>query len=112
MNRGRIGLIGVGLVGTALAERFLQAGFEVVGYDPDPQRRAALAALGGQAAVSARQVARQTDVVVFSLPNTEVVEAVLREIGPEFRAGLRIVDTTTGDPERTARLGADLARRE
>jgi 3-hydroxyisobutyrate dehydrogenase-like beta-hydroxyacid dehydrogenase len=106
-----LGLLGLGLLGGALAQRFLMAGFQIVGYDPDPRCCATLAALGGKPAASAREVARQGSRLVFSLPSTPVVEAVLQEIAPELHAGSRIVDTTTGDPERTALLGADLARK-
>ena len=41
-----VGIIGVGLVGLALAERALAAGFPVVGHDVDPARLARLAAVG------------------------------------------------------------------
>jgi 3-hydroxyisobutyrate dehydrogenase-like beta-hydroxyacid dehydrogenase len=111
MHPRKLGLLGIGLLGRALAKRFLGAGFHVLGYDPDPACCRALVALGGQPVASAREVARQRDLLILSLPSTPVVEGVIQEIAPELRAGLRIVDTTTGDPERTALLGADLARK-
>jgi 3-hydroxyisobutyrate dehydrogenase-like beta-hydroxyacid dehydrogenase len=103
------GLIGSGLLGSALAERFLAAGGEVLGFDVDPARRAALAALGGRAIDSAAAVAESCDRIVLSLPNSDVVEAVLREIGPTLRAGQTIVDTTTGGPDQTEAIGRRLA---
>jgi 3-hydroxyisobutyrate dehydrogenase-like beta-hydroxyacid dehydrogenase len=105
-----IGLVGVGLLGTALAERLLGAGFAVLGFDVAPERRAALANLGGRPAASAAEVAHGCSRLVLSLPDTPVVEAVLRGLAPHLRAGMVVVDTTTGDPERTALVGADLAR--
>jgi 3-hydroxyisobutyrate dehydrogenase-like beta-hydroxyacid dehydrogenase len=108
MNPHTIGMVGLGLLGGALAERFLGAGFSVMGFDPDPGRRQALADLGGRPVASARDAARSCGRLVFSLPDTPVVESVLQEIAPELRDGLVILDTTTGDPERTAELGAVL----
>ena len=42
-----IGLVGVGLLGQALASRFVAAGLPVIGWDVHPEARQALAALGG-----------------------------------------------------------------
>ncbi|MBI3880636.1 MAG: NAD(P)-dependent oxidoreductase [Verrucomicrobia bacterium] len=106
-----IGLIGLGLVGGALAERLRRAGFRVVGFDVDVTRRRTLKKLGGHAAESAAEIFAACDRVLLSLPNSNVVESVLREAAPQLRRGLRIIDTTTGEPDATARLGAKLARR-
>ncbi len=38
-DREQIGLIGLGLMGSAMAERFLARGFEVLGFDIDPPLR-------------------------------------------------------------------------
>jgi 3-hydroxyisobutyrate dehydrogenase-like beta-hydroxyacid dehydrogenase len=110
-SRKIIGLVGLGLVGSALAERLHRAGFRVVGFDVDDRRRRALGKLGGQAVQSVTEVFAACPRVLLSLPNSDVVESVLREVVPQLRRGLRIIDTTSGEPEATARLGAKLARR-
>jgi 3-hydroxyisobutyrate dehydrogenase-like beta-hydroxyacid dehydrogenase len=107
-----IGLIGLGLLGTALAERWLQAGYSLLGYDLDSDRRAALEERGGTAAGSAAEVAAAVDVLVLSLPDSQVVAAVVNSIGDALRPDLLVIDTTTGDPEHAASLGAELARRQ
>ncbi len=103
-----IGLVGVGLLGAAIAERLIGAGFEVLGYDVDPARLEALRAMGG---VVAPCLAHVTTVkrVVLSLPTSAIVRDVIEEIGADFAPGTLVVDTTTGDPEETAELGARLA---
>jgi 3-hydroxyisobutyrate dehydrogenase-like beta-hydroxyacid dehydrogenase len=111
MPSDRVGLIGVGLLGTALAERLLSGGFTVLGYDLDVARRAALAQLGGHAVATPAEVIRRCARVLLSLPTTEVVESVIAPLGADLRAGQVVIDTTTGDPERTAALGAALAAR-
>ena len=102
-----VGLIGVGLVGSALAERFVRGGWRLIGYDRRPECMQALTSLGGTAVESARAVAEIVPYIVLCLPDSDAVEEVVREI-EDVSAGRMIVDTTTGDPERTARLGARL----
>ena len=104
-----IGVIGLGLMGGALAGRFRAAGLRVVGYDPRPEALEALSALGGEPRGSVREVFASTSVIVFSLPNSDVVAAVIADAGP--LGGKRIIDATTGDPEATTALGAALAGR-
>src|SRR4051794_30044226 len=104
MNAPSIGMIGLGLLGSALAERFIQAGFAVVGFDIDPACRARLAQLGGRPADSAQAVAAASIRVVLSLPTSDIVETVLDELAP-LPAGMLVVDTTTGAPDTTAALG-------
>jgi 3-hydroxyisobutyrate dehydrogenase-like beta-hydroxyacid dehydrogenase len=102
-----VGLIGVGLVGSALAERFIRARLRLVGYDRRPECMHTLAALGATAFESARAVAEVVRFVVLSLPDSDAVEEVIGEIEPVLR-GRWVVDTTTGDPDRTAILGRRL----
>jgi 3-hydroxyisobutyrate dehydrogenase-like beta-hydroxyacid dehydrogenase len=111
MNPGSIGLVGVGLLGTALAERCLRAGLLVTGYDLCPTRREALTRLGGRAVESAREVLVAGGPLVLSLPTSDVVATVIAELEPSLPSGQLIVDTTTGDPTATALLGDRLARR-
>lgn len=105
-----IGLIGIGLLGTALAERFLRAGFHVCGHDVSPDRRAALVSIGGEAIDAASLVATSTRRIVLILPTSDVVASVVADLLQHLSAGTLIIDTTTGDPERTAALGEELAR--
>lgn len=110
MGPRTVGMIGIGLLGSALAERFVGAGFAVIGWDQDPRRRAGLTELGGRPAASPQEAA-DCERLVLCLPTTEAVECVVAEIGPALHPGLFMVDTTTGDPDRTAALGARLADR-
>ena len=95
-----IGLIGVGLLGSAIAARLSAAGYPVLGYDIVPERR-----LG---AGTAQQVASGCRVIILCLPTSDVVAQVLGEI--ELAAGATVIDCTTGEPETMAALGAKLAR--
>jgi 3-hydroxyisobutyrate dehydrogenase-like beta-hydroxyacid dehydrogenase len=103
-------MIGLGLMGTALAERLLAGGRRVVGYDLRDAARDQLGALGGEPRASVGQVFASARVVLLSLPDSDAVRKVTEEAGPSVR-GVRIIDTTTGDPDATAALGQRLSDR-
>ncbi|MBM3981864.1 MAG: hypothetical protein FJ304_16655 [Planctomycetes bacterium] len=104
----RVGVIGLGLMGSALAERFRAGGFRVVGYDPDAGCRARLAPLGGEPVATVREVFTGARTVVLSLPNSEVVRAVVEGAG-ELVRGATVIDTTTGEPDATEDVARYLA---
>ncbi len=104
-----VGLIGLGLLGSALAQRLREAGYRIVGYDLDPARRTQLAADGCAIVESADDVARSCERVILCLPDSHVVASVVTEIRPQLSPRTLLIDTTTGDPEQTAQLGEQLA---
>jgi 3-hydroxyisobutyrate dehydrogenase-like beta-hydroxyacid dehydrogenase len=106
-----VGLIGLGLVGSALAERFLAAGLSVLGFDLDAARCDEHRARGGRVAASAIEVASGAARIVLSLPDSPAVENVIESVRTARAAGTIIIDTTTGDPAPTAAMGAALAER-
>ena len=103
-----VGVIGLGLMGGALAERFRKARLRVVGFDPRDECRQKLAEIGGEPAASVREVFGAVRTVVMSLPSSDATWAVISEAG-ELVRGLTIIDTTTGDPEATEDVGRHLA---
>jgi len=110
----KIGLVGLGLVGTAMAERLLAEQFEVVGFDIDSTKCEHLEQLGGKALGSPAKVAEQVERVVLSLPDTDVVLQIVEGPGGILEAKTLpryIIDTTTGEPEETAALAQRLAKR-
>jgi 3-hydroxyisobutyrate dehydrogenase-like beta-hydroxyacid dehydrogenase len=110
-----IGLVGLGLVGTAIAERLLAENFNVIGFDIESAKRKHIEKLGAKVVKNPAQVAEQTDLIILSLPNTEVVLKVVE--GPDGileskRLPKYIIDTTTGDPDETAALAQRLKEKE
>jgi 3-hydroxyisobutyrate dehydrogenase-like beta-hydroxyacid dehydrogenase len=111
MQSSPVGVIGLGLLGSAFAQRLISAGHVVVGYDPDPARTYLLGALAGKAATSAREVFKQCPRILLALPdNTAVQEAVYRN-ADSFLPGVLLIDTTSADPEPTVRLGREVRSR-
>lgn len=109
LERLPIGVIGLGLLGTAVAERFLIENPAVVGFDPDAIRCDHLRRLGGSTADQISDVCGACDVIVLSLPNSSVVTSVIQQLASALRAGMTIIDTTTGDPDQMVAIGKSLA---
>jgi 3-hydroxyisobutyrate dehydrogenase-like beta-hydroxyacid dehydrogenase len=105
-------MIGLGLLGSAISERLLAAGYNVLGFDVDDARRTALQSLGGNVVDDGLEVFRQCDAIVLSLPTSGVVAKVLGEATSVLRPQMLIVDTTTGDPKDAEALGVTLGQRE
>jgi 3-hydroxyisobutyrate dehydrogenase-like beta-hydroxyacid dehydrogenase len=95
-------------MGTALAERLLACGYDVVGFDPDPACVDRLRALGGRAAGSATELAAGCRRIFLSLPNSEVVQGVIEQVKVRLRRGQILIDTTTGDPRSAVESGRTL----
>ena len=106
-----VGLIGLGLLGAALAQRLARASHRIVGFDIDPAARERFAADGHAALASATAVASAAERVVLCLPNSDIASTVIDEISRELTPGRILIDTTTADPDTTAALGAKLAAR-
>src|SRR5687768_14842321 len=109
MEERTLGLIGLGLLGSSLCERFLAAGFDVVGYDIDAARCRQQQQRGAQIAASAAAAAASAGRVVLCLPTSDTVAQVVADCDSALRAGQIIIDTTTGEPSSTARLGEQLS---
>lgn len=103
----RVGIIGVGLLGSAVATRLLQRGFEVIGYDTRATQLEALRPQGLRAAASVAEAAADADAVFIILPTLESVEAVVCGTGGLVETAPRrttLIQMSTISPELTRRL--------
>jgi 3-hydroxyisobutyrate dehydrogenase-like beta-hydroxyacid dehydrogenase len=101
-----VGLIGLGNMGTAVAERVLAAGYPLLVYNRTPEKAYALVAGGASVAESPAEVASQVDVVLTSLADDEAFEAVAREVVAAARPGTALVDLSTVSPAASARIAS------
>ncbi len=94
----RVGVIGLGAMGSAMALRLVKAGFDVVGTDVRQACLDELAANGGKPAPSARAVAEVSDIIIISLASEAAFHAVTTgtdSILDAKRSGSIVVDTCT-----------------
>ena len=109
-----IGYIGLGLLGSALAEDLIKAGYTVRGFDIAPERVREHEARGGVPAGSPADAARGATVVMTCLMTADLVREVL--LGPDGAIdaappGLVVIDNSTIHPDASAALAAQLAAR-
>jgi 3-hydroxyisobutyrate dehydrogenase-like beta-hydroxyacid dehydrogenase len=110
---GPLGLIGLGLVGNALARRLIQAGFSVVGRDPDPQACRAAQAVGVDIVDEVGLIAKRCKTIFLSLPDSTAVDQVIwgrSGLSGSCVAGTVLIDTTTAAPEETVHHFRRLSR--
>jgi len=93
-----IGIIGLGIMGGAMAEALLAAGHDVVGYDPAPAAARRLARAGGQSLESSFGVAERASVLITSLPSSAALETTARALSrarPARRARGIVLEMST-----------------
>ncbi|HEY9316009.1 NAD(P)-dependent oxidoreductase [Williamsia sp.] len=105
-SQKRVAFVGLGNMGAQMSIRLLDAGYDVVGFDPADTARAALVAAGGTSAASAPEAVRGADHVILMLPSSRVVEAVLGDdaVLTALTPGAIVVDMSSSEPLSTVEL--------
>jgi len=93
--RPSVGLIGLGNMGSAFAERLLDAGYDLVVHNRTPEKAQPLADRGAAVAGSVAELAGGADVVLSSLADDEALESVAAEVVDAARPGAVLVDAST-----------------
>jgi 2-hydroxy-3-oxopropionate reductase len=102
-----VGLIGVGNVGGRMAKDLAEAGFPLMVFDQSQDALARAEVFGAKSGSSPEDVASQVDIVLLSLPNSDIVDSVVEgENGVlgGLAEGKLLVDMSTSLPKRTLRL--------
>jgi L-threonate 2-dehydrogenase len=90
-----VGMIGLGIMGSAMSGNLIAAGFPVIGYDVAAPALAALAKRGGAAAKSVTEVAARAEILITSLPSPKALHDVARELAAVPRDGCVLAETST-----------------
>src|SRR6266576_1539600 len=75
-DSAKIGFVGLGNMGSRIARRLIDHGYQLLVYDRDPARLTAVAAQGAVVAASIRELASTVDVILSCLTNDQAVERV------------------------------------
>jgi 3-hydroxyisobutyrate dehydrogenase-like beta-hydroxyacid dehydrogenase len=106
-----VGIIGLGLMGTALSERLIDAKLPVIGFDIEAAGCNKLRANGGAVVTSVRELAGRSRTIIIAVYSGEQAEALFGEI--EGGAGTKrpiVVCTTTCAPDEIVRLSQHAAK--
>ena len=109
MNTNSIGLIGVGLLGSALANRLIDSGIRIHGFDSNEKQLESLRQSGGIAYDSPTEVVQNCNVLILSLPSSDVVLSLVEQLRNDFEPSQIVIDTTTGDPQQMVAISQSLA---
>jgi L-threonate 2-dehydrogenase len=90
-----VGIIGLGIMGSAMALNLVERGWTVVGYDTDAGKRAALATAGVAIATGAADVAGKAAWIITSLPSAKALDAVAAEIAASGTPARIVMETST-----------------
>ena len=86
-----VGVVGLGIMGSAMSANLVRSGFTTYGYDPVPAQRKALSRAGGVACRSVAEVTRRAPIVVTSLPNA----SALHDVCCEASGRTIVIETST-----------------
>ena len=107
-----VGVIGLGIMGSAMSANLVKAGFTVFGYDPVVKACSRLKKAGGNPCASATEVARQSRYIVLSLPSEAVLDLVCEELIAANVKGLVVAETSTLPESAKLRAHALLAKHQ
>ena len=72
-----VGIVGVGIMGSAMAKNLIKSGLSVVGFDPGLPARDRLTAMGGIAMNSPKEVAEVASISILSLPSADALDMAI-----------------------------------
>ncbi|WP_255954075.1 2-hydroxy-3-oxopropionate reductase [Streptomyces odontomachi] len=106
-DRPSVAWIGLGIMGSPMAENLIKAGYPVTGYTLEPEKLQRLATAGGTAAGSVAEAVRDADVIITMVPASPQVEAVA--YGPDgilenARPGTLLIDMSSITPGTSVAL--------
>ena len=94
MNK-TVGIVGLGIMGGAIARNLVDRGWRVIGFDTDPAKCAELAAARIVITESVEQLTRDAPVIMTSLPTPAAVESVAKAIANSGETPRIVIELST-----------------
>jgi 3-hydroxyisobutyrate dehydrogenase-like beta-hydroxyacid dehydrogenase len=95
MDAKPVGMIGLGIMGSAMSANLMTAGFKVVGYYVVPRARQDHRKAGGSVARNCQDIAKKCDFIVTSLPSSEALLQTAADLAKSSRANQIVIETST-----------------
>jgi L-threonate 2-dehydrogenase len=90
-----VGIIGLGIMGGAIARNLIERGWHVIGFDIDAARAAELEQIGGVVAPGVGQLTGEAPIIMTSLPTPNAIEQVAQEIAASRQAPRIVAELST-----------------
>jgi L-threonate 2-dehydrogenase len=90
-----VGIIGLGIMGGAIARNLVERGWNVIGFDLDAARRNELASAHIRIASDAAEIARDAPIIMTSLPSAAAVDETARAISRSTRSQRIVIELST-----------------
>jgi putative dehydrogenase len=94
-NERSVGMVGLGIMGSAMAASLMRAGYRVIGYDVLAKRRRDHRRMGGQVAPSCRAIGRRAAILVCSLPSSQALFETAAALAGSPRPPQIVIETST-----------------
>jgi L-threonate 2-dehydrogenase len=91
----RVGVIGLGIMGSAMGGNLIGAGFPLLGYDLLARRRSEFSKAGGHATRNVRDVAKRAPILITSLPSSAALLEVANEVARAHHPEQIVIETST-----------------
>ncbi len=111
---GKVGFIGVGTMGTPMTRRLVEAGYQVVAYDIDPQALQRARDLGAGTRSSPKELAQHCNPIITMLPDSSIIENVVLGEGGIIEGAQKdgvLIDMSTAYPMSTIMLSKQLGKK-
>ncbi|MCC6776927.1 MAG: NAD(P)-dependent oxidoreductase [Hyphomicrobiales bacterium] len=95
MAKGKVGVVGLGIMGGSFARNLVAGGWRVIGYDVDPARRRLLARAGVEIAADVRTLAAAVPVIITSLPKPAALAATVAAIAAARVPARTVIEAST-----------------
>lgn len=111
----KLGMIGLGRMGANMAQRLMQGGHQLVGFDPKPEARKSLQDKGAEAADSLAALVGKLSaprIVWMMVPAGEITDATLNNLLPLLAAGDIVIDGGNSNYKDTLRRAGTVAAKK
>lgn len=111
MTQKIVGIIGLGNMGSGMAQTLLREGFTVLGTDLGETQKEAARKMGVDVVANVQAICAQTNIIILSLPMAKHVQGVIKGEGgivEHAQPNTLIIDTSTSEPDVTRALAAEL----
>jgi len=90
-----VGMVGLGIMGSAIAKNLVERGWTVIGFDIDEARRNELAQAGVSIKGTVAELARDTEIIMTSLPGPGAAETVAHDIAASGQPPRIVIELST-----------------